>query len=122
VVEGSSYGRERRKGFGFVGSADKEIKELPDIIKQRLGYQLRLVQDGQDPDDFKPMSIVGSGVFEIRVDDEHGNNIGRCFYVAKFANYVYVLHCFIKKSQQTPQRNIDIGKDRYKMLAKVLGK
>ena len=113
---------ERRRGFGFVGASDREIKCLPEIVRQRIGYQLGLVQDGQDPDDFKPMTTVGAGVFEIRVDDELGNNVGRCFYVAKFANCVYVLHCFIKKSAQTPQHNIDIGIERYKMLAKALKK
>lgn len=115
-------GNERRKGFAFVGSADREIRNLSPIIRQRIGYQLHLVQAGLEPDDFKPMPTVGAGVFEIRVEDENGNNVGRCIYVAKFVSRVYVLHCFVKRSQQTPQADLEIGKKRYKMLARELGK
>ncbi|EQC01653.1 hypothetical protein B738_03300 [Photorhabdus temperata subsp. temperata M1021] len=55
------------------------------------------VQQGKDPDDWKPMSTVGAGVKEIRVKDADG--IYRVMYVAKFEEAVYVLHCFQKKNR-----------------------
>ncbi len=79
-----------------------------------MGYQLFKLQNNEDPDDFKPIESVGKGVYEIRVPDEQGNNVGRCFYAAKFKGCIYILHTFIKKSQKTPKKNIELGKARYK--------
>lgn len=60
--------------------------------------------------DFKPMPRVGSGVNELWLRDT--DNIFRVFYIAKLVDAVYVLHCFQKKTQQTDQRDIEIGKKR----------
>lgn len=38
----------------------------------------------------------------------------RVFYVATLGEAVFVLHSFVKKSQKTPQQDINIGKARYK--------
>ena len=62
------------------------------------------------------MPSVGAGVGEIRVRDAAG--AFRLFYVAKFIEAVYVLHCFQKKAQQTASRDIDIGRERFKQLLK----
>ncbi len=48
-----------------------------------------MVQIGRDPDDWKPLAGVGSGVREIRIRDEAG--AFRVIYVAKFADAIYVL-------------------------------
>ena len=59
------------------------------------------------------MPSVGAGVHEIRLhtDVEH-----RVFYVAKFAQGIYVLHAFEKKTQRTRQADIDIGKECLKAV------
>ena len=100
-----------------VRGRKKELKEqVPDEIKKRLGFQLKKVQLGYKPDDFKPMPGVGKGVLEIRVQDENGGNTGRCFYIAKFEEAIWVLHSFVKKTQKTSQRNIKIGQQRLKQV------
>lgn len=68
------------------------------------------VQRGADPFDWKPMTSVGKGVKEIRIHEE---NEYRVLYVAKFEEAIYVLHSFVKKTQQTSQKDIDLGKQRY---------
>ena len=65
------------------------------------------------PPDWKPMSEVGSGVNEIRV--QAGGQF-RVLYVAKFAEAVYVLHAFEKKSRKTSQRDLEIGRRRYQLI------
>ena len=65
------------------------------------------------PVDFKPMKEVGKGTYEIRV---HLNGEWRVIYVAKFANAVYVLHAFEKKTQKTGQNDIELAKQRYKLI------
>ena len=64
------------------------------------------------------MTSVGPGVREVRVRDEQG--IFRIMYVAKFAHFVYVLHCFQKKTQKTSETDIELGRRRYKELEKEL--
>jgi phage-related protein len=52
-----------KKKFQFVSiAAQRELQSLPDTERSNIGYQLGEVQKGEEPDDFKPMSIVGSGV------------------------------------------------------------
>ena len=66
------------------------------------------------------MSTIGAGVSEIRLRDSVG--IFRVCYVAKFADAIYVLHCFQKKSQSTAKLDLDLASSRYKALLKELVK
>ena len=102
------------KPLRFRGSSLEDIREMPDEAKNLLGNELMLVQFGYDPTDFKPISTVGAGVYEIRVRTDDG--AFRVFYVAKFEEAIYVLHAFQKKTEQTAKADIDLGKRRYKEL------
>jgi len=51
------------------------------------------------------------GCREIRVRTSDG--AFRVFYVTKFGDAMFVLHCFTKKSQKTAQRDRAIGNQRY---------
>ena len=104
------------KPVHFVGTSREDLRELPDSAKETAGFQLFKVQQGKEPDDWKPMPSVGAGVQEIRVRDERGAY--RVFYVAKFEEAVYVLHVFQKRSQKTAQPDPDLGKSRYADLLK----
>jgi phage-related protein len=76
------------------------------------------VQEGCDPDDWKPMNTVGRGVREIRIREKDG--AFRVIYVAKFEDVIYVLHCFQKKTQKTSPENIALATRRYKDLIREL--
>ncbi len=78
------------------------------------GYQLRTVQLGLMPDDFKPMQSVGPGVQEIRIRTDRAH---RVFYIAKFEESIYMLHAFEKKTKRTSQADIEMGRKR---LAEVI--
>ena len=62
----------------------------------------------------KPMKEVGKGVEEIRIKDSSG--IYRAFYLARFEDRVLIFHFFKKKTQKTPQKEIDLGKKRLKEM------
>ena len=62
------------------------------------------------------MKTIGAGVNEIRIRDNTG--AFRILYVAKFAEAVYVLHCFQKKTQQTSKPHLQLAQTRYKDLLK----
>lgn len=104
------------KSVHFVGTSRGDLRQLPDSAQETAGFQLFKVQQGKEPDDWKPMPTVGPGVQEIRVRDERG--AFRVFYVAKFEEAVYVLHVFQKRSQKTASADLDLGKSRYVELLK----
>ncbi len=102
------------KDLEFLGDSLKTISEFPQGARRAAGYQLRRLQEGKAPDDFKPVPRIGKGVEEIRVWDESGTY--RVVYTARLANAVYVLHAFKKKTQETAERDIQIAKLRYTQL------
>jgi len=73
------------------------------------GFELRRVQQGLQPTDWKPMVSVGAGVEEIRV---HTGQEHRVFYIARFEEGVYVLHAFEKRSRRTPAKEIEVARTR----------
>lgn len=106
------------KPIEFRGSALDELRAFPLAVKREAGHQLDQVQHGQEPDDWKPMATVGPGVQEIRIRDASG--AFRVIYVAKFADAVYVLHCFQKKTEKTSKADLDLATKRYRDLLKEL--
>lgn len=61
------------------------------------------------------MPSIGPGAVEIRIHDPHEH---RVVYVAKFADAVYVLHAFEKKTQKTAEKDLDIARTAYAELKK----
>lgn len=100
----------------FVGNSRRDLKDFPRAAMREAGFQLGLVEQGLDPNDFKPMPTVGAGAFEIRIWDEAG--AFRVVYVAKFEEAVYVLHAFHKTSQQTEQSDIELAARRYREIVR----
>ena len=96
----------------FVGSAKDDLSAFPKSARARAGQELFMVQVGRNPDDWKPMSTVGSGAYEIRIRDAAG--AFRVIYVAKFEDAVYVLHAFQKKSRQTSGVDLNLARERYR--------
>lgn len=105
----------KAKPITFIGTSLDDLRDFPQGARREAGLQLDKVQNGEDPDDWKSMSVtVGNGAFEIRVRDEAG--IFRVIYVAKFKEAVYVLHAFQKKTPRTAQKDLDLAKARYTEL------
>ena len=60
------------------------------------------------------MASIGKGVWEIRISDEAGQF--RVIYIAKLKDAVFVLHCFQKKSQKTPLKDLARASKRLREL------
>lgn len=96
----------------------EELKNWPKNVREEVGRQLNKVEYGGQPFDFKPMTTVGSGVYEIR-HSESGDQY-RLIYIAKFIEAIYVLHVITKKkTQTTAKHDIDLAKARYKELIEM---
>jgi phage-related protein len=106
------------KPLVFVGDSRAKLRRFPDSARGDAGFQLRRVQEGIDPRDWKPMNVIGPGAREIRVRDSAG--AFRVIYVANFAEAIYVLHAFQKKSQRTSQEDVALAKLRYRGLKQGL--
>ncbi|MGA1652331.1 MAG: type II toxin-antitoxin system RelE/ParE family toxin [Burkholderiaceae bacterium] len=102
----------------FRGNALEDLRAFPELAKREAGYQIDRVQNGLEPDDFKPMATVGKSVYEIRVQEPSG--AFRVIYIAKLEQFVYVLHCFQKKTQRTSKKDIDLAKSRFRELEKEI--
>jgi phage-related protein len=102
------------KPVEFLGDALECLRAFPERARREAGFQLERVQRGLEPDSWKPMSSIGPGVREIRVRDQSG--AFRVIYVASFAEAIFVLHAFQKKTQRTSKRDIDLAQGRFREL------
>lgn len=94
----------------FLRGSYRRLKGFPAEARRESGHQLWLVQKGKDPDDWRPIKTIGTGVREIRIHQPHEH---RVIYVAQFPEAIFVLHAFEKKTQQTPKSDIDIARAAY---------
>ena len=102
------------KPVDFCGDSLDALRAFPENARREAGYQIDKVQNGEVPDDWKPMASVGAGVKEIRIWDDAGTF--RVIYLAKLADAVFVLHCFQKKTEQTSEKDIRLARKRFKEL------
>jgi phage-related protein len=100
------------KPISFLGDSRDAIRDFPDSVRYRAGVELRAVQNGLEPNDWKPMKAVGSGVREIRIRDTSG--AFRIIYLAALADRILVLHAFQKKTQRTARQDIELAAKRLK--------
>lgn len=108
--------RNPEKPLFWIGSSLNDLKDCPDEVQDFIGYALHWAQTGGKSPTAKPLQGFGSaGVLEI-VDDFDGNTY-RAVYTVRFAQAVYALHVFQKKSHKgisTPKHEIELVKARLK--------
>jgi phage-related protein len=97
----------------WLGGALSALRAFPADARRDPGFELRRVQQGLDPDDWKPMPSIGPGVREILI---HTGLEHRVFYIATFAEAVYVLHAFEKRTRKTPTDDLELAQDRLRGL------
>lgn len=108
--------KQARKPVKWVSSAKRDLDDMPEDVKDVFGHAIDLAQAGGKHQDAKVMTGFGSaGVLEV-VEDHQGDTY-RAVYTVKFAGWVYVLHCFQKKSKSgiaTPKPDLDLINTRLK--------
>lgn len=111
------------KPLEWIGSSHKDLMALPPDVRKFFGYALSLAQAGDQHDAAKVLKgFGGAGVLEV-IEDEAGGTY-RAVYTVKFAEAVFVLHCFQKKSKRgiaTPKADLDVIRARLK-VAETLAK
>ena len=101
----------------WIGSSYKDLLHLPTEVRRFFGFALSLAQAGDKHDSAKVLKgFGGAGVLEVVEDDVGGTY--RAVYTVKFAEAVFVLHCFQKTSKRgiaTPKEEMDIVQARLKI-------
>jgi phage-related protein len=104
------------KTLSWIASSRRDMRALPKEVRRSFGVALYAVQIGEMPPIAKPLrGFGGAGVLELIEDDIGGTY--RAVYTVRYAAAIYVLHVFQKKSKrgrETPQRDIDLIKERLK--------
>ncbi|HEY3780573.1 MAG TPA: type II toxin-antitoxin system RelE/ParE family toxin [Fimbriimonadaceae bacterium] len=108
---------EELKTVAWIASSYKDLKSFPLEVQRETGYALFRAQEGRKHPDAKPLrGFGGAGVLEL-VENYDGDTY-RAVYKVSFAEVVYVLHCFQKKSKSgisTPKQDLDLIKSRLKV-------
>ena len=109
------------KAVRFYGPIRKVVHDWPEEVRKELGAVLTLLQKGQSVGmpDLRPMPSVQSGVAEIRISDRSGTF--RTFHVIHSEHGILVFHAFTKKTQKTPDQEIETGKKRLREFLQELG-
>jgi phage-related protein len=106
----------RLKDLVWVRSCRKDLKQFPEKVRRTCGYALWRAQLGELPREAKVLKgFKSAGVLEI-IEDWQGNTY-RVVYTVRFAELIYVLHAFQKKSKKgskTPVHEIDRVRKRLK--------
>jgi phage-related protein len=103
------------KKIEWMGSSKKDLLAMPAPVVNTFGYVLGLAQNGLSYPDAKTLTQFKSAVVEVLED--HDTDTYRAIYTARFADTVYVLHCFKKKSarqSELPKRDRETIEGRLK--------
>lgn len=101
------------KPLHWVGSSKRDFLGFPEPVRDDMGNALGIAQFGGVPPTAKPWKGLGPGVLEL-VESNDGNAY-RAVYTVRFAEAVYVLHAFQKKSPsgiRTAKRDVDLVEQR----------
>ncbi len=103
----------------WLGDSQKVIREFPREARQNLGNDLQRLDEGEEPLDFAPMGAVLPGVFELW--DRDSERWFRVLYIP-LGGLIFVLHCFTKKTNQTPQKEIETAAKRLQAVRQDVAK
>lgn len=111
----------KTRPVSWIKAALREFETFPEGAKSICLTALTIAAEGGKADVAKPLHGLGSGVIEIALPFK--GDAFRVVYAVQLADEVWVIHAFQKKSTQgikTPQREIDLIKDRLKRLKEIL--
>jgi phage-related protein len=82
----------------WVGSSRRDLREFPSAVRRDIGRALYAAQDGETDPAAKPMRGFGGGSI-VEIIANHRGDTWRAVYTVRFAEAIYVLHAFQKKSK-----------------------
>jgi len=89
---------------------EEEILQLPEGLLARYFKLTELMEEYGANLGMPHTDALGDGLFELRVKGKEG--IARVFYCTMVNKRIFMLHCFIKKTQKTPKRELQLARKR----------
>lgn len=103
----------------FEGDSLEVLSGFPDDVKRSLGFSLRQLQIGREPtSQTRSVNSIAVGVYELKEADERAWY--RVVYLSKIGNKIYVLHCFEKESRKTDRRDVEVARQRLRLVRQRL--
>lgn len=107
--------------ISWIKRAARDFDDFPLAAQQDAARALTLIAEGDTPDIAKPMTGLGSGIWELAIK-ERGDAF-RVVYALQLDDDIWVIHAFQKKSKSgiaTPKHEIDVVRERIKRLKEAL--
>jgi phage-related protein len=111
----------KTRPVSWIRAARKEFEAFPQGARSICLVVLTIAAEGGKADTAKLLHGMGSGVFEVALSFK--GDAFRVVYAVQLAAEIWVVHAFQKKSTQgikTPQREIELARDRLKRLKEML--
>ncbi|MGB6555469.1 MAG: type II toxin-antitoxin system RelE/ParE family toxin [Candidatus Binataceae bacterium] len=105
---------EKLRPIIWVRSSKEDLKRFPDLAQRHIGFALKMAQTGDKHPDAKPLHGFG-GASVLEIVDHYDRGTYRAVYTVRFAEAIYIIHCFQKKSRHgiaTSQRDINLIRER----------
>ena len=105
-----------QKNLHWLGDSKKELSKFPEPVRSEIGYALYLSECGERHISAKAMT----GIDAVEIVSDWSGDTFRGIYTTRFADTIFVLHCFQKKSKRgvkTPKRETDLIERRLKQAA-----
>jgi len=94
----------------YSNDLEDAILALPDTILARYIKLTELMEMFGADLGMPHTDALGKGLFELRLKGKEG--IARVFYCTMAGRKIHMLHCFIKKTQKTPPRELKLARKR----------
>ena len=105
----------------WIKAAQKDFLAFPPDAQSQASDALTIIADGAMPDIAKPLTGLGSGVWELAIKER--GDAYRVVFALQIDDDIWVVHAFQKKSKKgiaTPKHEIDLVRDRIKRLREAL--
>jgi len=102
------------RALRWVGRSREDLRQFPEEARRNIGYALQFAQAGTKHPSAKPLHGFG-GAAVLEIVEDHQADTYRAVYTVRFAEAVYVLHAFQKKSKsgiKTPKKEIELIRNR----------
>ncbi len=113
-VKGEKGNKADLATVAWEGDSREVLQSFSESVRQNLGFALWRLQQGERPNDYRPVSSVGPGVFKLRDQDERAWY--HLIYLSRTKGVIYVLHCFEKKSREMPRRELETARRRLRAV------
>ena len=100
----------------FYADVENQILNMPPKIQARMIKLLELMEKHGANLGPPHTTSMGAGLFEVRAKAQEG--IGRGLFCYLKGKHIYVLHAFVKKSQKTPKKELDLARERQREVQK----